>query len=276
MFSFKSKKVGENSIRYCFTNKKNRYLSYKNFIENLLQENENFLKVFFESLEDATWELDNYFWECIPVSRETIDKRFEFVVTKSISLERNEKRDQEFLTFKDHLVKSEDDHVTSFLNLGKDAILIVPIPKRINKRNFVQYKNISQFIMNSHKFPDQQISFWKEVAIRLNENLKDNIPLWLSTDGLGVNYLHVRIDFSPKYYSWKEYRKEELEVKQTSKKEKKKRNFEEYNSERSREGQFQELHEEVHLKRAKLGRESVVVLSLVFVVSIFVSYFSFI
>jgi len=31
-------------------------------------------------------------------------------------------------------------------------------------------------------------------------------PRWLSTSGLGVSYLHVRIDKRPKYYSFDEYR----------------------------------------------------------------------
>ena len=30
-------------------------------------------------------------------------------------------------------------------------------------------------------------------------------PRWLSTSGLGISYLHVRIDKRPKYYSHQEY-----------------------------------------------------------------------
>eukprot|EP01034_Spumella_vulgaris_P037636 gene37636-46431_t len=30
---------------------------------------------------------------------------------------------------------------------------------------------------------------------------------WLSTSGLGVSWLHVRVDTVPKYYNWKEYKK---------------------------------------------------------------------
>ena len=46
--------------------------------------------------------------------------------------------------------------------------------------------------------------------MRLDEDLKKNGGTkWLSTHGLGVSYLHVRIDKYPKYYSFTEYRKEE-------------------------------------------------------------------
>ena len=31
-------------------------------------------------------------------------------------------------------------------------------------------------------------------------------PLWLSTNGLGVAWLHARIDARPKYYSHRPYR----------------------------------------------------------------------
>ena len=34
---------------------------------------------------------------------------------------------------------------------------------------------------------------------------KDHKKLWLSTSGLGVKWVHVRIDSSPKYYNWEPY-----------------------------------------------------------------------
>ncbi|CAI2188333.1 4287_t:CDS:2 [Funneliformis geosporum] len=47
-----------------------------------------------------------------------------------------------------------------------------------------------------------------EVAEKLSEELKKgDAPRWLSTHGIGVKYLHVRIDEKPKYYSYVEYKK---------------------------------------------------------------------
>jgi hypothetical protein len=42
------------------------------------------------------------------------------------------------------------------------------------------------------------------VAARLSAR-----PLWLSTSGLGVAWLHVRLDSRPKYYSYAPYRRSE-------------------------------------------------------------------
>jgi len=40
----------------------------------------------------------------------------------------------------------------------------------------------------------------------MKELEKDDSSRWLSTDGRGVHYLHVRIDKTPKYYKHEEYR----------------------------------------------------------------------
>ena len=41
----------------------------------------------------------------------------------------------------------------------------------------------------------------------MEENLTNagGATRWLSTSGLGISYLHVRIDKRPKYYSHQEY-----------------------------------------------------------------------
>lgn len=41
-------------------------------------------------------------------------------------------------------------------------------------------------------------------------------PRWLSTSGLGVSYLHVRIDSRPKYYSFDEYRNFQVQTQQAN------------------------------------------------------------
>ncbi len=38
---------------------------------------------------------------------------------------------------------------------------------------------------------------------QMNEHEK---PVWISTAGTGVPFLHVRFDSRPKYYSWDEYK----------------------------------------------------------------------
>jgi hypothetical protein len=35
-------------------------------------------------------------------------------------------------------------------------------------------------------------------------------PVWLSTSGLGVYWLHVRLDTHPKYYQYQPYKVDEM------------------------------------------------------------------
>ena len=51
----------------------------------------------------------------------------------------------------------------------------------------------------------QQHGFWRMVGAETAARLSDR-PLWLSTNGLGVAWLHARLDSWPKYYSYRPYR----------------------------------------------------------------------
>ncbi|CAJ0824658.1 6738_t:CDS:10 [Entrophospora sp. SA101] len=115
------------------------------------------------------------------ISRKTLNKPFEFVVIKTDSfnnIPQNPSR------FQEHFEKSRDNQVASFFS-PSDNCLICPVPK-----GTADYINISQFTKNA---PDeQQQVLWKEVAIKLMEELEKNqdSPRWLNTEGTGVYYLH--------------------------------------------------------------------------------------
>ena len=109
--------------------------------------------------------------------------------------------------------------VGSFPNKGKDAVLIIPSAKKDYKKNIIDYKNISQFTKNASQ--EQKQKFWQEVANRLSRELEKNeAPKWLSTHGLGVPYLHVRIDNRPKYYHFEEYKTEKNQQESNAKNDK--------------------------------------------------------
>ena len=50
----------------------------------------------------------------------------------------------------------------------------------------------------------QQCAFWRAVGETVRGSLSDQ-TLWLSTSGLGVYWLHVRLDSRPKYYTFQAY-----------------------------------------------------------------------
>jgi hypothetical protein len=65
---------------------------------------------------------------------------------------------------------------------------------------------------------EQKERFWQKVGEKMEESLlsANNAPRWLSTSGLGVSYLHVRIDNRPKYYSFDEYRHFQAQTQQAN------------------------------------------------------------
>ena len=79
------------------------------------------------------------------------------------------------------------------INLPKDTILVIPKPRQ--NKNFA---NIYNFMKNASNI--QQKELWILVAKEAREMLKKFDNIWISSQGLGINYLHVRICSFPKYY----------------------------------------------------------------------------
>jgi hypothetical protein len=99
--------------------------------------------------------------------------------------------------FEEHIKKSQNKYVCSFPNLNQDTMLIVPMP--IRGKN---YATLRDFIDNASEL--QQQHFWQKVAKVAKEFMHEKGKVWISVHGLGVEYTHVRISSSPKYYFDKE------------------------------------------------------------------------
>lgn len=133
-------------------------------------------------------------WECPPLTSSTAGRPFEFVVVGDSSLARA----ADFGPFATHLASASGD-VVSFPTLGRDAQLVVPVPTRPMR----DYSHLAAFLRNS---PEQsQHSLLTEVARQVLARISER-PLWLSTAGGGVAWLHVRLDSTPKYYAHQPYR----------------------------------------------------------------------
>lgn len=98
---------------------------------------------------------------------------------------------QDLKTFEEKFKKEK--YAVSFPNLSGDTILVVPVPRK-GKR----FTNMFYFMTNASEIQKKEL--WKKVAEQAKEFLKTNENIWISTHGLGVNYLHVRICNNPKYY----------------------------------------------------------------------------
>ena len=98
--------------------------------------------------------------------------------------------------FREHFRESTGS--IAFPSLGKDALLVAPCPVS----DSTCYAHLACFLRSAKREEVRQL--WKEVAQGLDDRLAD-APLWLSTAGLGVSWLHVRLDTRPKYYRHRVY-----------------------------------------------------------------------
>lgn len=112
---------------------------------------------------------------------------------ESFKINKNLPEKQNYKEFESYINKSKNKYVTSFHNLNKDTLLVIPIPKK-NKN----YATLKDFCDNSSI--TQKKYFWKEVSKLVKKFMKNEKYIWISTHGLGVPYMHIRISNKPKYY----------------------------------------------------------------------------
>lgn len=133
-------------------------------------------------------------WECPPLTPRALRRPFECVVVDSPALVDSA---ADPMPFAAHFSLRRP--VAVFDNLGRDAVLIAPCPISAH----TDYAHLASFLATAE---DTQIeALWKAlgdtVAIHRGEH-----PLWISTAGLGVAWLHIRLDRRPKYYRHAAYR----------------------------------------------------------------------
>jgi hypothetical protein len=170
-------------------------LSYADFLRALAEE-ATFRELIQEEMQAAPFVA--FRWETPPLTATTIDQPFECLLHDSPDLDvRADPTD--FQTYFQSGVE-----VVSFDNLGADALLMVPCP--ISKS--ANYSHIGAFHRSAPH--SQQHAFWITVVQAVQTRLGSQ-PLWLSTAGGGVDWLHMRLDKRPKYYRhlpWREWGQE--------------------------------------------------------------------
>jgi hypothetical protein len=139
-----------------------------------------------------------YLWETPPITRLTSTRVFEFVLVDSPALARLK---PDPVAFASHFEATDSGvKVVIFPNLGGDALLVAPIPQAPLRA----YPHLAAFARTAPT--EQQHTFWRTIGSAVAHRLAD-CPLWLSTNGLGVAWLHARLDSRPKYYSFEPYLK---------------------------------------------------------------------
>ncbi len=133
------------------------------------------------------------FFEMPPLDSSTLQHVAEFVIVDAPL-----RRSADASPFATHL--SGEEPVVVFTNLGGDATLVVP--RQISED--ADYSYLLSFLRTA---PALQIdAFWEAAACAVLERVNEN-PVWVSTSGGGVSWLHLRLDDRPKYYTHAPYRR---------------------------------------------------------------------
>lgn len=138
-----------------------------------------------------------FFWEMPPVERGTLSNPFECAVIRGDALAHMRVEETDFAS---HLNGAGVVPVVSFHNLGGDALLLAP--RRMSDANC--YGHVAAFLRAAPAI--QQHQFFQMLAREVDAMLDATRDrFWISTSGLGVPWVHVRLDSYPKYYQYRRY-----------------------------------------------------------------------
>lgn len=135
------------------------------------------------------------FWEHPRMSPDTLATPAQCVLLEAPALEAVT---DDPVPFAEHFARGEGT-VRVFPSLGRDACLVAPIPLA----QHVEYAHLMAFLRSASA--EQVRALWSTTAQSAQAALRER-PVWLSTSGLGVYWLHVRLDQRPKYYQHRAYR----------------------------------------------------------------------
>lgn len=158
------------------------------------RDDESFADAFGACLASAPY--DGFFWETPALVTGGLDEPFRCVVVDGPALTRSAPEPQ---VFAEELIGAGNDGVAVFPNLGHDAVLVVPA----ERGDPCHYAHLAPFLRGAPR--DQRVALWGAIGQAMERRVGQR-PVWLSTSGLGVAWLHVRLDDAPKYYQHEPFR----------------------------------------------------------------------
>lgn len=163
----------------------------------LLQHSEAFRTTLTTTLAAAPFPA--FFWETPPITPQSLHQPWEWVTVAAPSLAQVDPDPQPFSRY---LSSARQEGIATFPNLGGDALLVAPC----EQANIKAYTHIANFLRQAPAGQVQQ--FWQVLGNTIQHHLisRRDQPLWVSTSGLSVYWLHVRLDDTPKYYTYDPYR----------------------------------------------------------------------
>ena len=166
-----------------------------------LDKKTQFSEYFIELLKSSKFKA--FFFECPALTIVHLAKPFEFVLTESSFLASVKMPDT--LAFAEYFKQgSPQSKVAVFTNLGSDATLLAPIPEE-SLDSLTKYAHLALYMRRSSL--EEVKELFSVVAKTILKKLKKqtSVPVWLSTSGTGIFWLHIRLDSRPKYYTYSRY-----------------------------------------------------------------------
>ena len=174
-----------------------RTLSFAEVIKGW-RDNEEFRAFFIAEL--AATAFPAFFWEMPPIRRGHSEIDYEYMAIRSDNLEHLRPDARAFESKLRSAGSSQS--VVSFRNLGGDALLVAP--KKI--ADLESYGHIAAFVRSAPIA--QRHELLRTLGGAIGDVLDDSdARIWVSTSGLGVPWVHVRLDSYPKYYNHQPYAK---------------------------------------------------------------------
>ncbi len=163
----------------------------------LWQHSDEFRTLFTQALAQVPFEA--FFWETPPLTASSLEAPWAWVTVDAPPLATVA---PDLTPFSRYLNAARTESVTTFANLGGDALLIVPC----QHGDVSLYTHLGTFVRSASAAQIHRL--WQVLGQTLQQHwmTRHGQPLWVSTSGLGVYWLHLRLDDRPKYYTHPPYR----------------------------------------------------------------------
>ena len=182
----------DSAARFKIENSEKRPLSFRE-VFMLWRDSEEFISFYVKELIALGFE--EMFWEHPAVNKDFLDKSYEVIVLHTSHFKNRRVDERSF----SQQIESQE-LVAIFPNLGRNATLVVPT----RQSEAENYKQLGSFIR--HAPPPQILAQFKALGTTLLVEANSDKLVWLNTAGLGVIWLHMRLDERPKYYKIKTYK----------------------------------------------------------------------
>jgi hypothetical protein len=192
MWIYKEIKLNPESSKYAFFNEKEEPVSFADFFAGLSEYSRS-RSIVLDALNSCLYL--GMRWEFPAMTFNKLNDPCEFVLINCPALLRKPANSSAFKKYFKRGV-----NVVSFPNLGGDSTLVVC---QINVKD--EYAHLKSYLSQANE--EQTHDFLKTISFEFLKKVnKSKSPLWLNTAGLGVSWLHMRIDTRPKYYWHKPYK----------------------------------------------------------------------